>query len=594
MQLRRLRLNFRRRLRKSQKQVEGFSVQAEQQIERHVFKRFGRLGDVRRFVISWLALMLLIIGVLVAQTIALGDQYQTLQPVSGGIYNEGVLGTFTNANPIYATSNVDTTVSRLMFAGLLKYDSNNQLVSDLAESYSISSNGLTYTVRLKPNLTWQDGKPLTSADVVYTYQTIQNPDAQSPLQSSWQGITVSATDPQIVVIKLPSALAAFPYNLTTGIVPQHILGNTRPSDLRSSDFNTTKPIGAGPFALQAIEAEGDEVGSIQQRIALKPFSNYSQGRPKLSEFIVRAYADKDQLIDSFTGGNLTSLEGLNSVPEDVQSMSSAEVLNIPLNAANMVFFKTTEGVLADKQVRQALVQSADVAKISKELTYPTRFVRSPLLNGQVAYNHAYAQAAFNLEEAQKKLVAAGWIEGKNGIRTKDGKPLAFSLTAADNSENRMVAKQLQAQWKAVGADVTIDIQKQSDFQNSVADHSYDSLLYGISIGSDPDVFVYWNSSQADIRSSNRLNFSEFKNTTADTALEAGRTRRDPAIRAVKYKPFLQAWQQEAPALGLFQPRLLYITNGPVFGLSEHSINTPTGRFNNVHNWQIRQAKVTNP
>ena len=139
----------------------------------------------------------------------------------------------------------------------------------------------------------------------------------------------------------------------------------------------------------------------------------------------------------------------------------------------------------------------------------------------------------------------------------------------------------------------IDVQKQNDFQNSVADHSYEALLYGISIGSDPDVYVYWNSSQADIRSGNRLNFSEFKNTTADTALEAGRTRRDPAIREVKYRPFLQAWQQEAPALGLFQPRMLYITNGPVFGLTDHSINTPIGRFNNVENWQIRLAKVTN-
>jgi len=593
MQLRRLRLNFRRKFKRSQKKAEVFSSQAEQNIERHLFKRFGRLSDVRRFVISWLALMVLIIGVLVAQTIALGNQYQTVQPVPGGIYKEGVLGTFTNANPIYATTSVDNTVSRLIFAGLLKYDANNKLAPDLAESYTISANGLTYTVRLKPNLTWQDGQPLTSSDVAFTYKTIQNPDAQSPLQSSWQGITVTATDPQTVTIKLPSALAAFPYNLTTGIVPEHLLGKTAPTDLRSSDFNTVKPVGAGPFAWQAIEADGDNLDAIQQKIGLKPFNQYVLGKPKLNEFIVQAYANKDQLIDAFTSGKLTGLIGLNSTRQEILDMSSANILNMPLNAANMVFFKTSSGVLADKQVRQALVQSADVAKITKQLDYPTRQVRSPILSGQVAYDHKYVQAGFDLGAAKQKLTAAGWTANQDGLRSKNGQLLKFSLTISDNTENRMVAKQLQAQWRAVGAKLDIDIQKQSDFQNSIADHSYEALLFGISLGSDPDVYVYWNSSQADVRSSNRLNFSEFKNTIADTALEAGRTRRDPAIREVKYKPFLQAWQQEAPALGLYQPRLLYITNGPVFGLTEQSINSPAGRFNNVENWQIRLANTTN-
>ncbi|HVX56773.1 MAG TPA: hypothetical protein VHA37_03505, partial [Candidatus Saccharimonadales bacterium] len=101
------------------------------------------------------------------------------------------------------------------------------------------------------------------------------------------------------------------------------------------------------------------------------------------------------------------------------------------------------------------------------------------------------------------------------------------------------------------------------------------------------------SSQADVRSANRLNLSEYKNATADEALEAGRTRLDPALRTIKYRPFLQAWQQDAPAVGLYQPRLLYLTNGTVAGLSDAPINTPPDRFINVQNWEIRQARVTN-
>jgi ABC-type transport system substrate-binding protein len=131
-----------------------------------------------------------------------------------------------------------------------------------------------------------------------------------------------------------------------------------------------------------------------------------------------------------------------------------------------------------------------------------------------------------------------------------------------------------------------------DFQNALTYHNYSAVLNGISIGIDPDVFVYWASSQASISAINDLNFSEYKNPTADAALEAGRTRLEPQLRTIKYQPFLQAWQQDAPALGLYQPRLLYLTNGLVDGLQPGPIVSSADRFNNVQNWEIRQAKVT--
>ena len=108
MRFRLIRLRFRRRLRKGQQQVEDLGQQAEQHIEQHFFRRFSRLAPVKRFVIGWVLLVCLLIGALVTQNFLLSGYYQTLAAVPGGIYNEGVLGTFTNANPIYATSDVDT------------------------------------------------------------------------------------------------------------------------------------------------------------------------------------------------------------------------------------------------------------------------------------------------------------------------------------------------------------------------------------------------------------------------------------------------------------------------------------------------------
>jgi peptide/nickel transport system substrate-binding protein len=284
---------------------------------------------------------------------------------------------------------------------------------------------------------------------------------------------------------------------------------------------------------------------------------------------------------------------LTEAPPSILKNRFAVQHSLALQAANMVFFKTSSGVLADKQVRQALVQAANVPNIIANLGYSTHAVREPLLTGQLGYDSSLAQAGFNLAAAKQLLDADGWVAGKGGQRSKAGQPLAFTLSAADTPENRTVTRELQQQWRALGVQAHVQLQGTADFQSTLAYHSYDAVLYGISIGTDPDVFVYWDSSQADIRSANRLNLSEWKNPTADTSLEAGRTRLDSALRVIKYKPFLQAWQQDAPALGLYQPRLLYLTNGPVHGLTNSSINTPQDRFANIQNWEIREAKVTN-
>ncbi len=593
MRLRLIRLRFRRRLRKGQQQVGGLGSQTEKHLDRHFVKRLGNLHPVRRFVVAWILLLVLLISALFVQNLALSGYYQKLRPAPGGIYNEGVLGTFTNANPMYAANDVDTSVSRLLFAGLFTYDNHNHLVGDLASGYSVDRTGTTYTVHLKPHLTWHDGQPLTSADVVFTYHSIQNPDTQSPLRSSWENITITAPDARTVVFKLPGSLASFPYNMTNGIVPQHILGKVPPAGLRSADFNTVHPVGAGPFAWQAIQVAGNDPSVAQEQIALVPFANYNRGAPKLREFIMHAYVSKAKLIQAFQSGQLTGAAGLSSVPAGAKKVRSLEVHSPLLTAANMVFFKTSSGVLSDVSVRQALVQGTDRQSIIKNLGYPTHAVREPFLMGQLGYNSALAQAGFNPVAARQLLNKNGWIVGKNGIRTKKGQTLSFTLTAADTPEYRSVTRQLYSQWKNIGVKLKVALQDNADFHNTLAYHNYDAVLYGISIGPDPDVFVYWDSSQADVRATNRLNLSEYKNVIADSSLEAGRSRLEPTLRQVKYRTFLEEWQKDYPALGLYQPRFLYLTDGPVAGLSDNAINSSAGRFNNVQNWEIREAKATN-
>ncbi len=594
-----MRLRFRRRLHIQKQQVGELSAEAERRLENDFFKRLERLGAVKRFVSSWLLLLALLIGIVVAQTQALSGYYQTRAAVPGGTYTEGVLGAFTNANPIYATALADTTVSELLFAGLLTYDRNNRLTGDLAERWTVDETGTTYTVTLKPDLVWHDGAKLTAADAVFTYRVIQNPDARSPLFNSWAGIDVSAADERTVVFTLPNPLASFPYSLTTGIVPRHILGDVPMVNMRSISFNSTQPVGAGPFRWQAIELTGGSSERREERIALKAFSDYHAGKPKLNAFAVRTFRDADRLTKSFLNQELNGVAGLAQVPEALKGDSSVRTHNLPMTAAVMTFFRTQEGILADKSIRQALVAAADTNSILSSLPYPAKPVRQALLSGQVGYDRKYDQGTYDPALAIKLLSDAGWTPGKGGIRFKDNKPLTFSMYFLDTPEYQSIAKQLADYWRAVGVDVKLAARGEVEMRSVLAQAPspgsgvYDALLYGISIGADPDVYVYWHSSQIDLRSPSRLNFSGYSSPGAvDAALEAGRTRMDASLRAVKYQPFLQAWKDDAPALGLYQPRFLYLTRGSVDGLDRKVVNNDAGRLSNVHNWQIRKAWAT--
>lgn len=585
-------LRFRRRLRVQQQQVALFSQQAEAEFERDFFKKIEHLsGKTWRFIASWLALLSLLVGCLVAQMRGLNGYFESPKPIAGGQYSEGIIGSFTNANPLYASSEVDTTVSNLVFAGLFHYDDSNQLAGNLASGWSVNDSGRVYTVKLKPNLKWQDGQPLTSADVAFTYRLIQNPDTRSPLESSWTGVNIATPNAQTVVFTLPNPLSSFPYSLTNGIVPQHVLASVPAGNLRSAPFNTN-PIGAGPFAWQALQVNGGFSDSQTEEIELKPFAGYNGGAPKLGSFVVHTYRSQTDMIAGFQKQDVTAMVGLDNEPAEVQKDGGVRAYDFPLTAAVMTFFQMSQGVLADNNVRHALVEAADTNAIIAGLGYPTKAVREPLLEGQLGYNPLYAQAAYNPTAAAQALQAAGWTMGKDGVRTKGSTRLSFSLYAPDTSEYANVAGQLQKQWRTAGVDANVVLQDQTDFAYTLAYHSYDALLYGISIGVDPDVYAYWDSSQAKPSSPTRLNFSNYQSGQADASLEAGRTRADSQLRAIKYQSFLQAWQADAPALGLYQPRFVYITRVPVAGLNEHTINIDTDRFDNVQNWTIRTANVS--
>jgi ABC-type transport system substrate-binding protein len=129
-------------------------------------------------------------------------------------------------------------------------------------------------------------------------------------------------------------------------------------------------------------------------------------------------------------------------------------------------------------------------------------------------------------------------------------------------------------------------------QNRFGSKEYDILLYAINIGPDPDVYVYWHSSQAEPEAKPGYNLSLYSNKKADASLEAGRSRSNPDLRASKYQPFYEAWKNDIPAVGFHQPVIPHTRNIPVNNMKEKTINITADRFNNAYQWQINVSQQT--
>lgn len=562
--------------------------QADEQIEKFLIGRYERLVNVKRFVFLWTALLVVLLFVTVVQLRALGPYYQTLHPAPGGIFSAGLVGKFSNANPLYATGAADTAVSHLVFSGLLKYDTNNKLVGDLAKDWNLNSNQTRYTVHLRQGLKWHDGKPFTADDVLFTYQMIQNPEAQSALYSSWQGIKVSKANAYTVNFDLRNPLSSFPYSLTNGIVPEHAFKDIKPVQMRSAPFNT-HPIGTGPFEWKFVEVIGTKVDEIQQRILLAANSDYWAGRPKLDGFNLTTFTDDDHMISAFNKKQLNAMRELETVPDSLKNDKTIHIYRTPMTSEVVAFFNNSNPILGNIPVRQALVSGVDRSQIPSLTEFPVKLADEPLLSTQLGYDPAARELPHNLKLANATLDKGGWARGADGIRAKSGQHLQLTLAAQDTPEYTKVAQFLQRQWGALGVRVNVNYYSTDDLQNTIiADHEYDILLYGISLGVDPDVFAYWDSSQASVSSQGHLNLSEYKSKTVDQALEGARTRSDPNTRTVKYKIFLSQWSKDAPALALYQPNYIYISRGPIFNYKHTEINASSDQYSNVNEWMIRQ------
>lgn len=522
-------------------------------------------------------------------------------PTDGGSLTEGVLGPARFVNPVLSISGADEDLSALVYSGLMRSTPDGTVVSDLASNFDVSEDGTTYTFTIRTEALFHDGEAVTSSDVRFTIQKIQDPAIKSPRRADWEGVTVSTPDSHTVVFKLPRAYAPFLQNTTLGILPEHLWHDTKAEDFPFHALNT-HPVGSGPFAIDSVDT--DTSGSAT-RFVLSAFRNYALGRPHLNSFVMRIYPSDDTLERAFNRQEIDAIAGIPASALKDLSATGAHVMRISLPRVFGVFFNQGHAVvLADSSVREALDAAVDKHRLvdivlggyGEPLTGPIppgvldRETISIELASTTPISTAYTQET--LDKARTILSRGGWkYDEATGTWTKNKQQLAFTLATGDAPELTATANAVATAWRQAGAKVTMQVYPLSELNiNVIRPREYDAVLFGEVVGRELDLFAFWHSSQ---RNDPGLNLALYATVKADTLLSQARATTDKGARDKLYREFADLIEKEKPAVFLYAPEFLYAVPRDMHGIELGALTTPAERFLNVHEWYRDTERVWN-
>ncbi|MDP2647753.1 MAG: ABC transporter substrate-binding protein [Candidatus Yanofskybacteria bacterium] len=515
--------------------------------------------------------------------------FTVAKPDYGGRVVEGILGEPRLINPLLAQANdADRDLSALIYSGLLKYNEAGKLIPDLARSYEISSDGLSYTVYLRDNAVWHDGRQVTAEDVIFTISTAQNPDYTSHQRVSWQGVEIEKINDFAVRFRLKNRYAQFLNNLTMGILPKHLWEDVKPINFSLSELNL-KPIGSGPFKFDKLKK--DKLGRIAS-YELKSHEKYHLSKPYLNGIEVKFFNSEDEIIEAYNKNDVESLGFVSAQNlKKIKFINRLKVHKLNLPRYFGVFYNQSESeILADKNVRLALAHATDRnAIIQNVLGGNGSIVNSPMIPGILDLNPLVTSYDHDPDKARRILETSGWgSPDANGILAKGKDRLTFKITTSTFQELTEVAVMLKEQWKKIGIDVQIEPLPISQLQQTVKDRTYEALLFGEILNIDPDPFSLWHSSQ--IRDPG-LNLALYQNVTADSILEEARQTLNSLERSKKYDDFQKIVIEDIPALFLYSPNYIYGQGQKVYGFETGIISMPADRFSNAEKWYINTKRV---
>lgn len=479
----------------------------------------------------------------------------------------GIESEIEKVNPILDESQeIDT----LLFRGLTKPDETNQAKPDIAKSWEVSEDQLTYTFFLREDAKWEDGKPVTARDVVFTFDKIKDPSVNTPISGEFNELkSVEAVGDYKVIFNLHHPYPPLVDKLKVGIVPEHVL---RGENLNESDFNRN-PVGNGPFKLKEWKSD--------HTIVLERSDSYYGQVPKLEEIVFKAVPDANTRILQLKTGeiDLALLEPnqLGSVKEK----DSINIYEIPTADYRAVMYNMRLPLFQDRRVRQAM----NLAVNREELVKGVLAGKGEPAYGPLQKSWAGVPqeewSTEDIDKAKQLLDEAGWKKGKDGVLTKDGERFEFELVSPIQDKVRVsLANVIAQQLAPLGIKA---VPKPVD-QHAVKYDGEEALIIGWGSEFDPDdhTFRLFHSSQI---GNGKYNFGSYQNPKIDEFLMKARTATDVEDRKSYYGQFQQELAIDQPYNFLVYLDALYGVNKNVTGISKRTLgHHGFGVLWNIEEW----------
>ncbi|MEX2502262.1 MAG: peptide ABC transporter substrate-binding protein [Trueperaceae bacterium] len=432
----------------------------------------------------------------------------------------------------------------------------------------ISEDGSTYTIRLRDDVRWHDGEPLTSEDVRFTWQVITDPDLPVPSRAVWENVVdVETPDDHTAVIRFAETNVNFLGRAASDacfVLPAHLLDG---EDLVDHAFNRA-PVGTGPFELAEWSA-----GAFA-RLTANP--TYFGGAPDLDEIVVR-----------FTGGSQATRTALQRGEAELalhigqadlrfaQGLSGYRIEQGPAHAWWQFWIDNQDPILEDVRVRRALAHGLDRDLITETV-----------MGGVVPPQHAILPAShwahaddvtrypYDPEAAAALLDQAGWDQvGSDGVRVRNGQRLEIEiLNIAGQVERRQVVQIAQDLWSDLGIMATIREIDGAGFPSAMAAADF-QLAYGWFGENQEPTFNLWLGT----------NWQRFGDEDALDLLRGVSSTVDRDARAEAIRAFQRIVAEEAAMLPLAPRPLLNVASERLDGYAP----TLSGSLWNAHQWTLR-------
>ncbi|TME90491.1 MAG: hypothetical protein E6I44_00215 [Chloroflexi bacterium] len=545
----------------------------------------------------------------------------TEQVQQGGRVIEGWISDLATMQPVLSNDTTSARAWGLIYDGILEQDSKTGEPKARMATYSISSDGLTYSFEMNAKANWSDGKPVIAQDwltglqgVAKSAKTVRKSIFQDiqgfndycvsatgtqckPTASatSISGVTIDAANPKKWSVKMakvscPAILDLIGYTIPTQVFGKYLTATSKPEDFDNAPENTNPTVSSGPFKFKEWR-KGDQA-------IFSKNDTYWQGAPNIDEYVMKVVANTAAITNGLKTGEITFGTIIARDLADMQTVDSVKITKYSNLGYTFIGWNTlspTATGLADKRVRQALAYGIDMDAVIKAVVFGEAV---PHVADMVPVQWSYPTGPlepykYDKAKAQQLLKDAGWIAGSDGILAKDGKKFSITIsTNSGNQERETLAQVAADQYKQLGIDAKA---RPEAFQGLVTklttgDQTLEATIIGWSLGGDPDPYVRWHSNNIPdpAKKTEGFGFTGFKDPALDKAIEQGRNPTDgncsTAARKAQYETVNKILNENQPY------NFGYVNN--TLAVSQKSLQNfnpaPYSTVYNVHQWWVKK------